>query len=331
MAEKKKATNQKKEIKKQEKEKNIAEIFTTSPNQEKKKQPRKKGNTKTKKRQTSFKKAEKEKEEKKLREKNLETKMNTSEIKSQKIKDNPSFTHELRIMVVILLLVCFFCFLILNDRLRRIESKINLEPITYYINPRTVFFGDSITGRYDLQKYFENDTYINQGIDGNETTDLLERMKTSIYDYNPERVILLIGTNDLYAGTPIDEIASNISLIIKKIQKNNSKTEILVESVLPINNNEDESEKINENTVGSRTNNDIKNLNKKIRAVCEKMGVIYINAFDEFTNQDGNLKIEYTVDGLHLSNEGYQKQTEILNQAIQNSKNQKKTLKNSRK
>lgn len=329
MAEKKKATTQKKEEKKQEKEKNIAEIFTTSPSQEEKKKQKKKVKVATKKQQVKPK--NREKEEKKREKETVEITKKEAEIKLQKGKHNSPFIHELRIMVVILLLIGFFCFLSLNHHLRRIELKLNPEPITYYINPRTVFFGDSITGRYDFDKYFENDTYINQGIDGNETTDLLNRMKESIYDYNPERVILLIGTNDLNAGTSIEEIASNISLIIKKIQKNNAQTDILVESVLPINNNEEESEKINENSVGNRTNHDIKKLNEKIRIVCEKTGVTYIDAFDEFTDQDGNLKVEYTVDGLHLSNEGYQKQTEILNQAIQNSVNQKKALKNSRK
>lgn len=304
MAEKKKSQTTQKKREKKEKQQDIKEIFTTSPNKEKVKKTKnknKKDKMQDEKKPTKL--IEEKKEEKVL----LDTLFNPNTVSINK----------LYLAIIIMLVILIFAFILINSRIHHIEQMIKpVEPVTYYVNPKTIFFGDSITSNYDLTKYFERNDYINKGIGGNKTTDLLNRMKESIYDYNPSRVILLIGTNDLSKGTPIKEIASNISLIIKKIQKNNVKTEIFVESVLPVNKNEEESDKINKQAVGRRNNQDIQKLNELIQMICEEQGVYYIDAYDEFTDKDGNLKVEYTVEGLHLNDAGYQKQTEVIEQAL---------------
>lgn len=180
----------------------------------------------------------------------------------------------------------------LNSRLERLERyTYNKESI--------VFLGDSITSRYDLNKYFPNYNVYNSGIAGNMTKDILENMENRVFAYNPTKVFILIGTNDLvYSGLDNDGIKNNIEEIINKIYEKNSNIKIYMESIYPVNNS------INKEIVETRTNENIKDLNNKIEKICNNK-CTYINMYDNLTDKNGNMKRIYTVDGLHLNKIGY--------------------------
>lgn len=194
----------------------------------------------------------------------------------------------------------------LNSRLERLERyTYNKESI--------VFLGDSITSRYDLNKYFPNYNVYNSGIAGNMTKDILENMENRVFAYNPTKVFILIGTNDLvYSGLDNDGIKNNIEEIINKIYEKNSNTKIYLESIYPVNNS------INKEIVETRTNDNIKDLNNKIEKICNNNKCTYINMYDNLTDKNGNMKRIYTVDGLHLNKIGYKvvasKLTKYLNE-----------------
>ena len=181
----------------------------------------------------------------------------------------------------------------LNSRLERLERyTYNKESI--------VFLGDSITSRYDLNKYFPNYNVYNSGIAGNMTKDILENMENRVFAYNPTKVFILIGTNDLvYSGLDNDGIKNNIEEIINKIYEKNSNTKIYLESIYPVNNS------LNKEIVETRTNDNIKDLNNKIEKICDNNKCTYINMYDNLTDKNGNMKRIYTVDGLHLNKIGY--------------------------
>ena len=193
----------------------------------------------------------------------------------------------------------------LNSRLERLERyTYNKESI--------VFLGDSITSRYDLNKYFPNYNVYNSGIAGNMTKDILENMENRVFIYNPTKVFILIGTNDLvYSGLDNDGIKNNIEEIINKIYEKNSNTKIYLESIYPVNTS------LNKEIVETRTNDNIKNLNNKIEKICNNK-CTYINMYDDLTDKNGNMKRIYTVDGLHLNKIGYKvvasKLTKYLNE-----------------
>ena len=180
----------------------------------------------------------------------------------------------------------------INSRLERLERyTYNKESI--------VFLGDSITSRCDLDKYFPNYNVYNSGIAGNMTKDILENMENRIFAYNPTKVFILIGTNDLvYSGLDNDGIKNNIEEIINKIYEKNSNTKIYLESIYPVNNS------LNKEIVETRTNDNIKDLNNKIEKICNNK-CTYINMYDNLTDKNGNMKRIYTVDGLHLNKIGY--------------------------
>lgn len=181
----------------------------------------------------------------------------------------------------------------LNSRLERLERyTYNKESI--------VFLGDSITSRCDLDKYFPNYNVYNSGIAGNMTKDILDNMENRVFVYNPTKVFILIGTNDLvYSGLDNDGIKNNIEEIINKIYEKNSNTKIYLESIYPVNNS------LNKEIVETRTNDNIKDLNNKIEKICNNNKCTYINMYDNLTDKNGNIKRIYTVDGLHLNKIGY--------------------------
>lgn len=205
----------------------------------------------------------------------------------------------------------YFIFSIPEDKVIYKEIVTNSEKKRFQGNENIVFFGDSITEWYDLNEYYENDIpVVNSGFAGLKTKELSEKLQDEVYKYNPTKVFILIGTNDLNSDTPEKETLANIDNIIKNIQKNRSQAKIYIESIYPINRTDDKA--IDMTKVGIRTNERIKEINKKIEKIAKKNKATYINIYDELTDDDGNLAIKYTKDGLHMSALGYAKITKTL-------------------
>ena len=177
----------------------------------------------------------------------------------------------------------------------------NPYEVKFSPNDNFLFLGDSITDFYSLEEYYDNLPVVNSGISGNKTTDILNDMKTRVYQYNPTKVFLLIGTNDLDSTDEdiVEVTFDNIKKIVNEIRENRSDATIYVESVYPVNST------IENNSVSNRTNKKIRNLNKKLSSYCDGENCNYINLYDDLIDDEGNLKEEYTEDGLHLNSLGY--------------------------
>lgn len=179
-------------------------------------------------------------------------------------------------------------------------------------NDNFVFLGDSITDWYPLDEMYESLPIVNSGKAGYNTKDILERLDEMVYRYNPTKVVILIGTNDLNVPHPDsnDEIIDRIIKIIQNIHDNRSGAKVYLQSIYPINKTDDE--KIVDEVVGKREQEDIIEINKKLQEYCKKNNVTYINVFDQLTDEDGNLNLKYTKDGLHLNTLGYIKVTKTI-------------------
>lgn len=254
---------------------------------------------------------------------NKKRKSNINSIKNKKISTNRNLSQKniylkyidrnfsliLLIMLAIMIILMFFNNLHLKKIIKVLDSKTETKEVVK--KDKIIFLGDSITHRYDLKKYYDNKNIINQGVEGDTTEDIINRLQTSIYDYNVRKVILLIGTNDIGIGKdPIE----NIKLIINKIKSYDNSIEIIVESIYPINNTKNS--KIKKDVVGTRNNEKIKETNKKIKEICKEKNITYVNVYDELTDKNGNLKLEYTVEGLHISDDGYKKITNVLSKCV---------------
>lgn len=223
------------------------------------------------------------------------------------------------ILICIISLVCNLIFVVIFISTNRVNSQNNKIKSTTikkeikkdYSKENIVFLGDSITDWCPFEALYDKDIpIVNSGRAGYKTFSILEEMNDLVYKYNPTKVFILIGTNDLNTHSGKDQLINNIKKIIKGIKKNRPNCKIYVESIYPV--NKTDKDKIDIDKVSERENDEIKKVNQKIKNVCKKQKVKYIDVYKYLVDEEGNLMLEYTKDGLHLSDLGYLKVTKVL-------------------
>jgi len=163
-------------------------------------------------------------------------------------------------------------------------------------NVAVLFIGDSLTEWFNLERYFPDIPVINEGIAGDTTYGLLERID-SIIERPSSRIFLMIGINDVFNGFDKEDIIENQQLVIEQILTHVNGTELIVQSLLPV----------NETMLGSTEylNNLIIYINNELKAHCNARKLTYLDLYPFFLEGD-EMKREYTTDGGHLSEAGYQ-------------------------
>ena len=193
----------------------------------------------------------------------------------------------------------------------QVEIKPSKKELLKYEN--IVFFGDSITEFYDLQKFYEQMPVVNSGTSGFTTNDLLEIMEEDVYVFNPTKVVLLIGINDMNKTDDDVSIVENIRTITSSINEKRPKAKIYVESIYPV--DRERYPILIDNNVD---NNRIRKVNGMIETLCNEKGYVFINMFDELNSPtEDKLIYEYSKDGLHLSDEGYKIVTKKLKSVLE--------------
>lgn len=170
-----------------------------------------------------------------------------------------------------------------------------------------VFLGDSMISYWNIGNNIKNDNIINWGIGGDTTIGVLDRLDLVI-NLNPSIVIISVGSNDLIRvpNTTINDIGERIKLINEKLKKSIPDVIVKFISLLPVLDNH---EITNENYLRKRTNKQIDDINNAILKHIE-----YIDVNTKLKDKNNKLKLEYTMDGIHLNDAGYK----IFSQAIAN-------------
>lgn len=132
---------------------------------------------------------------------------------------------------------------------------------------------------------------VNQGMDGDSTRGMLERFAWSVEPENPDIVLLWGGINDLSSRIQPEAVFSNIVALVERTMAINATPIVL--NVAPV--------------AGAHFNETVMDLNKLTETYCHEKGVIYVDIFSELTDGEGKLADEYSNDGIHLSDRGYQK------------------------
>jgi lysophospholipase L1-like esterase len=182
-------------------------------------------------------------------------------------------------------------------------------PMNYYIqkseydyqkisNKDIEFFGDSLTDYGQWSELFGDSKIVNRGISGDDTERLLNRIDEI---GNPSKLFIMAGTNDLVEGKSLDSTVSNYDKIIATISKDSPDTKIYIQSVLPFNSTEYKKNYPSYKYVNSK---DILLLNDKLKGLAQKYNATFIDLYHSFANND-SMDIKYTVDGVHLTGEGY--------------------------
>lgn len=176
---------------------------------------------------------------------------------------------------------------------------------------RVVFIGNSITqGWIEVDpNFFAGKSYINRGISGQTTPQMLVRFRSDVVNLKPKVVVILAGTNDIAGNTgpsKLEMIEDNIASMVEIANANNIK--VVLCSILPA---YDYPWK-----TGLEPAQKIVDLNKWIKEYAVKNKIIYVDYFAPMADQRNGMKKAYSEDGVHPNLAGYKVMEPIVENAI---------------
>ena len=166
---------------------------------------------------------------------------------------------------------------------------------------RVVFMGDSITEEWSnlYPGYFDTKGYINRGIGGQTTPQMLIRFKPDVIDLEPDIVVILAGTNDIAGNTGpsnVKMITDNIFSMAELARAHQIK--VVLSSILPV----FEYEWAKEIKDVPAT---IDSVNDELKKYVNDHGLVYLDYFSPMVDERKGLNKDYTYDGVHPNQDGY--------------------------
>jgi lysophospholipase L1-like esterase len=180
---------------------------------------------------------------------------------------------------------------------------------------RVVFFGDSITDIWHLDEYFPGKPYLNRGIGGQTTPQMLVRFRQDVIALQPKVVVILAGTNDIAGNTGpmrLEDIESDYASLAELARANH--IVVVFSSVLPIHNYTDRSKDF----FAQRSPEKILALNKWLKEyVAAHSDSLYLDYFTALVDEKGLLKKDLADDGLHPNPAGFKIMAPLAEAAIE--------------
>ncbi|MEP7039654.1 MAG: SGNH/GDSL hydrolase family protein [Acidobacteriota bacterium] len=197
------------------------------------------------------------------------------------------------------------------------EANLKLMPPSKNEN-RVVFMGDSITDGWNLAQYFPGKPYINRGISGQTTPQMLLRFRSDVINLKPKVVVILAGTNDIAGNTgpmTLEDVTRNLISMAELAKANNIR--VVLSSVLPVNDRVKNKEGVLLVQTKNRPNEKITELNDWLKKYAAENGQIYLDYYSASVEKDGTLKDGISYDGLHPNADGYEIMQSLAEKAIE--------------
>jgi lysophospholipase L1-like esterase len=178
---------------------------------------------------------------------------------------------------------------------------------------RVVFLGDSITDYWKLADYFAGKPYINRGIDGQTTPQMLVRFRQDVINLHPAVLVVLAGTNDVAGvtgATRNEDIEANYASIAELGRLHHIR--VVFASLLPANNYTEEAKE----SFALRPRERILALNTWLKDYCAKNGLVHLDYFSAMVDSKGMLGRELSDEGLHPNASGYKLMAPLAEKAI---------------
>lgn len=174
---------------------------------------------------------------------------------------------------------------------------------------RVVFLGDSITEMWPLADSFPGKPYVNRGISGQTTPQLLLRFRQDVIALQPKVVVILAGTNDVAENTgpiTVEGMEDNMASIVELAKRNGIR--VVLSSVLPV-----ERYPWRPNIAPVEK---IRALNEWMKEYAERERLIYLDYFSATVNEKRGMKAELATDGVHPNQAGYAVMAPLAEKAI---------------
>jgi lysophospholipase L1-like esterase len=178
---------------------------------------------------------------------------------------------------------------------------------------RVVFFGDSITENWPFAASLPGKPYVNRGIGGQTTSQLLVRFRADVIALGPTVVVILAGTNDIAGNTgpiSLEEIEGNFATMVELARAHGIR--VVLSSVIPVHNYTPASDL----TFPRRPPDQIAALNKWLKDYAATSGCVYLDYAAAMSDDKGLLRRELAEDGLHPNAAGYAIMAPLVEQAI---------------
>lgn len=179
--------------------------------------------------------------------------------------------------------------------------------------PRVVFYGDSITDAWgrlpETGPFFPGKSYVNRGISGQTTPQLLVRFSQDVVHLRPAAVVILAGINDIAGNTgptTAEMIEDNFSSMAAIAKQNGIK--MVIASILPT------------NRLGwapaIQPAEQVREVNRWLRDFCSTNGFVYLNYYDSLADSQGGMPLDISADGVHPTGKGYTIMAPLAEKAI---------------
>ena len=188
-----------------------------------------------------------------------------------------------------------------NDNIKVLAQTENAD--------RVVFMGNSMTEFWRPEFFKENTSFVNRGISGQTTPQMLLRFRQDVIDLSPSIVVILAGINDIARNTgpsTIKMIADNIFSMAELAKTNN--IEVILCSALPANNFPWRQE--------IKPADKVIALNSLIKEYAEKHDIKYVDYYSAMVNEEKGLRADLGSDGVHPNAKGYTIMESIITKAI---------------
>jgi lysophospholipase L1-like esterase len=183
--------------------------------------------------------------------------------------------------------------------------------------PRIVFYGDSLTDAWhNIGKSFGPGSYINRGISGQTTPQMVVRFRQDVVNLHPAVVVILAGTNDIAGNTGAYSVAAthdNFLSMLDLAEANHIR--VVVSSVLPAS--------AFPWNPGQHPAQDVRDLNAWLKDVCAQRGLVYLDYYPALANDIGGMKDGLSRDGVHPTAAGYAIMEPLAEKAIAQALEQK--------
>jgi lysophospholipase L1-like esterase len=198
-----------------------------------------------------------------------------------------------------------------NNLRRYAEANAKLPPADKA--PRTVFLGDSITDGWRLNEYFTGRDFVNRGISGQTTTQMLGRFLQDVVALHPRAVLILAGTNDIARGIPPHGIEDNLTMMGELAKAHGIRP--LFASILPVSDYHKGEDPRYEMTK-VRPPATIQQVNLWLKDYCRRENFAYVDYYAAMADTSGQLPADQADDGLHPNAKGYRIMSPVALQAI---------------
>lgn len=180
---------------------------------------------------------------------------------------------------------------------------------------RVVFFGDSITDMWNIAESFPGKPYVNRGIGGQTTPQMLVRFRPDVIDLKPAVVVILAGTNDIAGNTgpmTLQQIEANYASMAELARVH--RIRVVFSSVMPVHNYTPRAADF----FATRPMEKIVELNRWLKNYCAQnsSSCLYLDYFSSMVDDKGLLRRELSEDGLHPNEAGYKIMARLAASAV---------------